>query len=195
VGRREETRTKKLRAMVRTPDGRVATAKLDLDAMNTVGVDDRKIPHDVTGNAASSTAVTQIQLDAKGFEGNILEEQSRPVLQSRGIQWGENIPEQETYQHSVKREMWVHSHTTFSTKQLRTKAIFALVQALRSASKPNALFATSAAVVPGHFVQVVSAEMGGPLKGAIRVVSGFGAGAGVVLSRIVVFVVVGVVSS
>jgi hypothetical protein len=60
VGRREETSTKKLRAMVRAPDGRIATAKFDIDAMNAVGVDDRKILHDVTQNAASSTAVTQI---------------------------------------------------------------------------------------------------------------------------------------
>jgi hypothetical protein len=56
------------------------------------------------------------------------------------------------------------------------------------------MFATSATIVPGHFVQVVSAEIGGPVKGAIRAVSGFGACAGVVWSDIVVFVV-GVVSS
>ena len=46
--------------MVRAPDGSVATAEFDVNAVNTVGVDDRKILHDVTWNAASSTAVTQI---------------------------------------------------------------------------------------------------------------------------------------
>jgi hypothetical protein len=86
VSGREETRPKKLRAMVRAPDGSVTTAKFNVDAVNTVGVDDRKILHDVTRNAASSAAVTQIQFDAKGFEGNILEEQSCPMLQSRESQ-------------------------------------------------------------------------------------------------------------
>ena len=60
VGGREETCTKKLCAIMGAPDGRVATAKFDVDAMNTVCVDDRKILHDIARNGTSSTAVTQI---------------------------------------------------------------------------------------------------------------------------------------
>lgn len=76
-------------------------------------------------------------------------------------------------------------HHAVSTKELTSKAIFTLIEAIADASESYATFATSAAVVPSHFIKVVSTEIGGPVKGAIRVVSGFG----VVLSRIVVFVV------
>ena len=60
VGRREETCSKKLCAIVGASDGCVASAKFDVYAMDTIGVDDGEILHDVARNSAWSTAVTKI---------------------------------------------------------------------------------------------------------------------------------------
>ena len=69
--------------MVCAARGHIAPAKLDIDRMDAIGVDDSEIIHQFSRSSACLSTVTEAELDTKGPERYICKVRPCPSLASR----------------------------------------------------------------------------------------------------------------